>query len=153
MDRYRLSPKYQIFQADPFFLLTHDPNNPNNLCFSKFSGHKFSVLNLETKCRKDISFSPVDERDSPIIFHSEGCHDQNYTKTNLENNKMYAETMNIFHGQSDQIKDMIELQKFDNKIHREMVEKFKNVKQEFERMEHAIQVKQNHVCFAFTIPE
>ena len=50
---------------------------------------------------------------------------------------MYAETMNIFHGQSDQIKDMIELQKFDNKIHREMVEKFKNVKQEFERMEHA----------------
>ena len=40
---------------------------------------------------------------------------------------MYAETMNIFHGQSDQIKDMIELQKFDNKIHKEMVEKFKKM--------------------------
>nr|XP_027198777.1 uncharacterized protein LOC113793011 [Dermatophagoides pteronyssinus] len=46
-----------------------------NLCFSKFDGQQFSLLNLETKCIKNIAYNPVEDHDSPIIYHSEGCHD------------------------------------------------------------------------------
>uniref|UniRef100_A0A6P6Y3Q0 Uncharacterized protein LOC113793799 n=1 Tax=Dermatophagoides pteronyssinus TaxID=6956 RepID=A0A6P6Y3Q0_DERPT len=72
--------KYQILEADPFTILAPDPINPENLCFSEFSGYMHSILNLETKCVKNIAFNPVDDHQIPIIFHSEGCEDDLHSR-------------------------------------------------------------------------
>ena len=77
----KIDPKYDIIRADPFHIMAPDQTNKENWCFTKYSGPKYAVINRESKCIRDITFDPINDYQSPIIFHSIDCKENiNYVK-------------------------------------------------------------------------
>lgn len=77
----KIDPKYDIIRADPFHIVAPDQTNKDNLCITTYSGPKYAVINKESKCVRDITFDPINDYQSPLIFHSIDCKENiNYVK-------------------------------------------------------------------------
>nr|XP_046914038.1 uncharacterized protein LOC124494812 [Dermatophagoides farinae] len=77
----KIDKQYDIIRADPFYLLVEDKLNKSNLCFSMYSGTRYAIMNKITKCARNIMFDPIDDHQSPFIFHSVDCkNNTNFSK-------------------------------------------------------------------------
>ncbi|KAH9412622.1 hypothetical protein DERP_006585 [Dermatophagoides pteronyssinus] len=66
---------YTLLRADPFQIGSIETNNhtTGDFCISKYSGPEYMVYEERTECSTEIIFNPIDELQTPFIFHSKTC--------------------------------------------------------------------------------
>lgn len=74
----KIDRNYDVIRADPFNIISEDENNSSNLCFTEYTGPSYAVINKNTKCIRNIMFHPIDDHQSPFVFHSVKCNNQQF---------------------------------------------------------------------------
>ena len=66
---------YTLLRADPFQIGSIETNNhtTGDFCISKYSGPEYMVYEERTGCSTEIIFNPIDELQTPFVFHSKTC--------------------------------------------------------------------------------
>ena len=72
----RIDEDYTLLRADPFQIAVTEPKNltgHEEVCFSKYFGPQYVVYQEKTGCSAEIIFDPIEEHQTPFVFHSPAC--------------------------------------------------------------------------------
>nr|XP_027198068.1 uncharacterized protein LOC113792376 [Dermatophagoides pteronyssinus] len=72
----RTDQDYTLLRADPFYLAVLEPKNltgHEEICLTKYNGPQYVVYQEKTGCSAEIVFDPIEEHQTPFVFHSPTC--------------------------------------------------------------------------------
>ncbi|XP_027198747.2 uncharacterized protein LOC113792984 [Dermatophagoides pteronyssinus] len=72
----RTDQDYTLLRADPFYLAVIEPKNltgHEEICLTKYNGPQYVVYQEKTGCSAEIVFDPIEEHQTPFVFHSPAC--------------------------------------------------------------------------------